>query len=280
MSGTQPRTHSKKVSRLPPPTLQSCRVRSRAAAEASGSPLSSPIHSSGGQAPGSPLESPLLTAPQLPPDTSSQGATSSCNPVVLSSGPQAASKPIKIGLDDQEMSDAPAPSDHDKDVVMESALNRDLAKAICVLAARLPKRGHAKESVDAQCTKNDAATSDGSVVMAFPPDFQSDICKWIHSYHGKVETLANARSLLTKLCKHVSAKTFPTSLSSIKVPLIQFSHAFLSAPAQDADHSTYNAATGPVGFEPYISAAVQALKEGVLKDWVSEKTREVAFLEH
>ena len=254
-------------------------MRSRAAAEASGSPLSSPIHSSGGRVPGSPSESPLLTAPQLPPDTSSQGATSSRNPVASSSGPRAASEPIEIGLDDQEMSDAPAPSDRDKDVVMESASNRDLAKAIRALAARLPERGHAEESVDARRAKIDAATSDGGVVMAFPPDFQSDIREWIRSYRGEVETLANARSSLTKLRKHVSAKTFPASLSSIKVPSIQFSRAFLSAPAQDADRGTYTAASGLVGFEPYVSAAVQALKEGVLKDWVSEKTREVAFLE-
>ena len=279
MLGTQPRTCSKKVSRSPPPTLQSRCVQSRAAAEASGSPLSSPIHSSGSQVPGSPLESPLLTAPQLPPDTSSQGATSSHNPVALLSGPQAASKPIEIGLDDQEMSDALAPSDRDKDIIMESASNRDLAKAICALATRLPERGHTKESVDTQHAKIDAATSDGGIVMAFLPDFQSDIRKWIRSYRSKVETLTNARSSSTKLCKHVSAKTFPMSLSSIKVPSIQFSHAFLSALAQDADRGTYNTTTGPVGFEPHISAAVQALKEGVLKDWVSEKTQEVAFLE-
>ena len=177
------------------------------------------------------------------------------------------------------MSDALAPSDCDKDVVMESASNRDLVKAICALAACLPERGHAKESVDTRRTKIDAATSDGGVVMAFPPDFQSDIHEWIRSYRGEVETLANARSLLTKLHKHVSAKTFPMSLSSIKVPSIQFSRAFLSAPAQDADRGTYITASGPVGFEPYVSAAVQALKEGVLKDWVSEKTWEVAFLE-
>ena len=237
-------------------------MQSRAAAEASGSPLSSPIHSSSGWAPGSPLESPLLTASQLPPDTSSQGATSSRNPVTSSSGPQAASKPIEIGLDDQEMSDALAPSDCDEDIVMESASNRDLAKAIRALAACLPGQGHAKELVDVRHTKIDAATSDGSVVMAFPPDFQSDIHEWIRSYHSEVETLTNARSSLTKLHKHVSAKTFPTSLSSIKVPSIQFSCVFLSALAQDTDCGTYIAATGPVGFKPYISTAVQAQGRG------------------
>ena len=93
--------------------------------------------------------------------------------------------------------------------------------------------------------------------------------------------LASVRSSLSKLRKHHHAKSYPVALNSIKVPSIQFSRAFLNAPATEGHCGTYNTAsgTGRVLFEPAVESAVKAMKDEVLKNWTSEKDKEVTFLE-
>ena len=71
------------------------------------------------------------------------------------------------------------------------------------------------------------------------------------------------------------------SMNSIKSPSIQFSRAFVNAPADEGACGSYNLmprATNAV-FELAVEKAVTALKKEVLLQWVTEKDWEVAFLE-
>jgi len=138
-----------------------------------------------------------------------------------------------------------------------------------------------ERAVDEAKVKINAATSDGGVVVVLPHQFRSDSLEYLKRYHSEVESLAKARSSLAKLRKHRSAKTYPPSLSSLKSPAIQFSHAFVNAPAAEGNRGAYSIAAGsaPAAFEQAVELAVKSLRDEVLKHWISEKSKEVTFLE-
>src|SRR5882757_6788292 len=281
----QPTTRATTVSDSYPPTLHpGRRVRSLGAALAGGSPQSSPSPSSSDRL--SPLGGPILEfVPPLtilsPQQASSRRGATSPPPIASTSGVRAGHELPDAFLEEL---DAPprAPTPHIGDVEMESATTRDLARALKDIAARLPvPSGAAERAVDEARAKINAATSDGGVVLALPHQFRSDALEYLKRYHSEVESLAKARSSLTKLRKHASAKTYPASLSSIKSPAIQFSHAFINAPAVEGNRGAYSIAAGsaPSVFEQAVDVAVKALKDEVLKRWISEKSKEVTFLE-
>jgi len=129
-----------------------------------------------------------------------------------------------------------------EDVIMESASSRDLAHAIKDLVTCFPpSRDAAERCVDECKGKIDAATSDGAIPNVFSSDYHSDVHDYLEQYHAEVETLAQAHSMLDKLRKHQVSKTFPVSMNSIKVPLIQFSHSFLNALAEESLRGSYTA---------------------------------------
>ena len=141
--------------------------------------------------------------------------------------------------------------------------------------------GKFKRAVDKVKAKIEAVASESAVVVALPSQFQSDVHEFLWGYHGEVKTLASAQSTLAKLHKHVHSKTYPMSMNSIRASSIQFSRAFVNAPANGGPHGSYNLmprATNAV-FELAVEKAVKALKDEVLKQWVSEKDKEVSFLE-
>jgi len=165
---------------------------------------------------------------------------------------------------------------------MESATNRDLTRALAELTARLPvPLSGVERAVDEAKVKINAATSDNGVVVVLPHQFQSDVREYLKGYHAEVESLARARSSLSKLRKHRSSKTYPPSLGSIKSPSIQFSHAFVNAPADEGHRGTYSFTPGAAltSFEQSMESAVKTLKDAVLKGFISEKEKEVTFLE-
>jgi hypothetical protein len=276
MSGPHTRTRSVSppISPIPQRTL---RWRSRAAGIASGSPPDSPPMSSGGRAPGSPSESLSLTTSQSAQVAPSQGAPSQSQPQMTSTGTARAETPIGIGLDLVEEGlvpdDFPRPPPSDRDVSMEPASSRDLARVIRVLAAWLPgNRDAAKLKVEETKGKVDAAASDGAVVAAFPRDYQSDVREYLQKYRAEVETLANARSSLEKLRKHRTLRTYPPSLNSINTPSVQFSRTFLNAPAEDSRRGQYQTPAGATGtFEHVMDAQIKWVKVKVLQNWISEE---------
>ena len=72
------------------------------------------------------------------------------------------------------------------------------------------------------------------------------------------------------------------ALNSIKAPSIQFSRAFVNAPAEERVRGNYSIAPGTneSTFESAVDSATTWLKREVLKRWVTEKSEEVTFLEH
>jgi len=282
MSG-EPSCHTR-VSRSPSPIpILPCRWRSLAAGIASGSPPSSPVyaqgyHSSSGRAPGSPSEPVTLIAPQSSQVVHSQD-TPPLPPSATSSGRRGASAPVAAKRLTPSL--PPDLSGVDEDVVMESASSRDLAHVIKDLVTCFPPpRDAAEQRVDECKGKIDTATSDGAIANVFSSDYRSDVRDYLKQYRAKVETLAQARSMLDKLCKHRVSKTFPVSMNSIKVPSIQFSCSFLNALAEESKRGSYAAPNDrPVGFESVVSSCVTWLKEKVLANWISEKEIEVIYLE-
>src|SRR5258706_4558938 len=133
-----PLTRSQAVSESHPPTLtQGRRVRSLGAALAGGSPQSSPSPSSSDRLSplGRPFQESELITPLSQQAASSQGASSS-NPIELASGGRSASLPLGF-LD--EVDEGASPSPHiAMDVDPESAMTRELAKALKDIAACLP----------------------------------------------------------------------------------------------------------------------------------------------
>src|SRR5882757_244029 len=97
-----------------------------------------------------------------------------------------------------------------------------------------------ERAVDDAKVKIGAATSDSGVVMALPTQFHSDVLEYLKRYHSEVESLAKSCSSLSKLRKHCSNKTYPASLSSIKSPSIQFSHAFTNALVAEGHRGAYS----------------------------------------
>jgi hypothetical protein len=70
------------------------------------------------------------------------------------------------------------------------------------------------------------------------------------------------------------------SLNSIQIPTIQFSHVFLHSPTEEHAMGCYAAPNGNLGqFETTMCAQVVWVKEQILKNWISEKEKEVTFLE-
>src|SRR5882757_9861779 len=278
----RPTTRATTVSDSYPPTLHpGRRVRSLGAALAGGSPQSSPSPSSSDRL--SPLGGPILEfVPPLtvlsPQQASGRRGATSPPPIASTSGIRATAGPTleEVGLD------ASPPLTPIREVEMESSTQRDLARALRDIAARLPvPRDGLERAVDEAKVKINAATSDGGVVVVLPHQFRSDSLEYLKRYHSEVESLAKARSSLAKLRKHRSAKTYPPSLSSLKSPAIQFSHAFVNAPAAEGNRGAYSIAAGsaPAAFEQAVELAVKSLRDEVLKHWISEKSKEVTFLE-
>jgi len=235
-------------------------------------------HFCGGWAPGSPSEPDLLIAPQSSQVVHSQDAPP-LPPSGTSSGRRGTSAPVAAARLTPGLS--PDLSGVDEDVVMESASSRDLTRTIKDLATRFPPpRDAAERRIDECKVKIDAATSDGVIADTFGSDYHGDMRDYLKQYRAEVETLAQARSMLDKLRKHRVSKTFPVSMNSVKVPTIQFSCAFLTAPVEESHRGSYAAPQDrPVGFELVVSARIAWVKEKVLADWISEKEIEVTFLE-
>jgi len=220
----------------------------------------------------------VLTASQSSQVAQSQGAPPP-NPSATSSGRRGSSAPVAA----KHLSLVPSPdlSGVDEDIVMESASSRDLTRAIKDLATCFPPpRDAAERRIDECKVKIDAATSDGAIADVFGSDYHGDVRDYLKQYRTEVETLAQVRSMLDKLRKHRVSKTFPVLMNSIKVPSIQFSRAFLNAPAEESKRGSYNAPNDcSVGFELVVSTRISWVKEKVLADWISKKEIEVTFLE-
>ena len=291
MSGTTPTTRSQAVSDSYIPTLtQGRRVRSLGAALAGGSPQSSPSPPSDGSAAGSSrlrlqelsdqlgfLDGQLNVFPLQ--RTSSQGGPLPSTSAGAS-GSRARSLPIGGALEEVLGSEPDAPSVND--VPMESATERELRQTLRDIRACLPlSMSKVEKAVDEAKAKIDAATTDGGLAAALPTQFQSDTREFLRGYRAQVEVLASARSYATKLRKHKKDKTFPASINSIKSPSIQFSHAFVNAPADDNARGSYNLALGAGNsvFETAVDRAVKHLREEILEKWIAEKAKEVRFLE-
>ena len=177
----------------------------------------------------------------------------------------------------------------DEDVAMESVTARELAKAIDGLAARLPvTRTAGEQAVDVHKAKVDAATSEPALIASFPRDYQTDVREYLKGYHSEVVLLANARSSLDKLRKHRQVGSFPVALNSIRNPAIQLSRAYVNAPANEVTRSQYPARIWApedktvernMVFESFVSASVESLKREILNRWISEKEREITYLE-
>ena len=261
------------------------RVRSLGAALAGGSPQSSPTPSSVAEL--SPLGRPAteIRSDSLT-DFPFQHASSQGNPLPSTSagtsgGPRAHSLPLGATLEALDAGASP-PLSPINDVPMESATERELRQTLQDIRARLPLAlGKVERAVDEAKAKIDAATLDGAVAAALPTQFQSDVREFLRGYRAQVETLASAQSTLAKLRKHRHAQTFPTSMNSIKAPAIQFSRAFVNAPADEGVRGSYNLTPGATNavFETAVEKAVTALKKEVLAQWVTEKDKEVSFLE-
>ena len=165
---------------------------------------------------------------------------------------------------------------------MESALERDIRRALRDISVRLPlPMGKVERAVEEAKEKIDAASSEGRIVAALPKQFQSDIRDHLKHYHAEVETLAAAQSYLAKLRQHKQSGTFPVSINSIKSPTIQFSRSFVNAPADKSMRGTYSIAPGSDAcvFEWAVDIAISDLKKKVLEQWIAEKAKEVRFLE-
>jgi hypothetical protein len=221
----------------------------------------------------------MLTAPQSTQAAPSQSAPSHAQPVLTSHEERGASAPAELMLEPSEGS--PDLSEVDEDVEMAPAQGRALTDAIRALAARLPGNRDAAELRYAeQKSKIDAATSDSAVIAVFPHDYQTDVREYLQRYRSEVESLANARSSLEKLRKHRTQRTYPPALNSIKTPSIQFSRTFLNAPSEDRIRGSYSTPAGAPGtFSDVVAAQVTWVKAQVLRNWISEKEKEVAFLE-
>ena len=251
-----------------------------------GSPLSSPSPSSDGWSPALELE----LNDHLPLQSASCQGNPSSDPsgTASSSGVCAQSVPLGAALEaaDQDMGSPPFPGtmQHmELDAEPESATNRELTCTLRDIAARLPVPTDCIGwAVDKAKVKINAASSDLAVVLALPHQFQSDVREYLKGYCAEVENLASARSSLTKLWKHHSAKTYPAALNSIKAPSIQFSCAFVNAPAEERVRGNYSIAPGTneLTFESAVDSATMWLKRKVLKHWVTEKSEEVTFLVH
>src|SRR5258706_3671200 len=271
-------TRSNTVSSPPPPILHRGRRRwTLGAALASGSPDSSPSPSSGERLSllgrSFPENIRSLTSPSLQQASGHRGATSP-PPIASTSGV----RPVSVATG----ADASPPLMPIRDVEMESSTTRDLARALKDIAARLPvPRDELERAVDEARAKINAATSEGGVVLALPHQFRSDVLEYLKRYHSEVESLAKARSSLSKLRKHISNKTYPASLSSIKSPSIQFSHAFTNAPTAEGHRGTYSIAAGSAAatFQQAVEGAVKGLKNEGLKRWLSEKAPATPYLE-
>src|SRR5258706_491981 len=282
MSGRAPTTRSSAVSDSHLPTLiPGRRVRSLGAALAGGSPPSSSSPSGSGRSQ-SPIPESVypLTASLLQQAALSQGATSSNPPVASTSGARTSSLPLGGFLEEVEMGSNPA-LPLDEDVVMESATTRELAKALRDLASRLPvPMGSVERAIDEAKAKINATTFEAGLVAALPHQFQSDVHEYLKTYRVEVESLASARSMLSKLRKHKHAKSYPAALNSIKSPSIQFTCAFVNSPTTEGHRGAYSIASRtPTVFELSVDTAVKAFKDEVLKCWTSEKDKEVTFLE-
>ena len=164
---------------------------------------------------------------------------------------------------------------------MEMATERELCQTLQDIRARLPlPMGKVERAIDKAKAKIEAVASESAVIVALLSQFQSDVCEFLRGYRREVETLVSAQSTLAKLCKHVHSKTYPMSMNSIKAPSIQFSRAFVNAPADRGPRGSYNLmprATNAI-FKLAVEKAIKALKDEVLKQWVSEKDKEVSFL--
>ena len=138
-----------------------------------------------------------------------------------------------------------------------------------------------EKAVNEAKAKIDAATMDGGIAAALPMQFQSDAHKYLRGYCAQVEVLAGAQSIVTKLCKHKNDKTFPVSINSVKAPSIQFSQAFINAPAEEGHCRSYNLVLGAGNsvLETAVDHAVKHLREEVLEKWIAEKAQEIRFLE-
>ena len=130
-----------------------------------------------------------------------------------------------------------------------------------------------EKAVDEAKAKIDAATTDGGIAAALPTQFQLDAHEYLRRYCAQVEVLAGAQSIVTKLRKHKKDKTFPVSINSIKAPCIQFSQAFINAPADEGHCRSYNLMPGAGNsiLETAVDCAVKHLREEVLKKWIAEK---------
>ena len=215
-----------------------------------------------------------------------QNASSQGNPLAstsagLSGGSHAQSLLLGATLEALDTG-ASLPLSPINDVPMESATERELRQTLKDIRARLPLAlGKVECAVNEAKAKIDTATSDSVVAAALPTQFQANVCEFLCGYRAQVETLAMARSSVAKLHKHRHAQMFPMSMNSIKAPSIQFSHAFVNAPADEGVRGSYNLTprvTNAV-FKLAVEKAVTALKKEVLANWVTEKDKEVAFLE-
>jgi len=283
MSGTRSQSRAAAVSDSHPPILiPGRRVRSHGAALVGGSPLSSPVPSSPDVL--SPLGRPSLESLECSLTRFPfQQASSQGEGHLPSTSAAAVGRAQSLGVALEEVKrSSPARDPSVNDVVMESTTERELCRTLNDIRARLPlPMGKVEKAVDEAKAKIHATSSQDGIVSALHSQFQPDVREYLKGYKHEVEVLAVARSTQTKLHKHRVAKTFPTSMNSIKAPSIQFSGAFINAPADDGVRGSYKLAPEAEhsNFELSVERAIRHVKEKILEDWISEKDREVDFLE-
>jgi hypothetical protein len=174
--------------------------------------------------------------------------------------------------EDVEMLGGEVDADLDEEVAIAAALSR-LTPRLKVKAKSITARVRDLKA------KIETATSDAAIAGLCPADFKAEIHDFLKRYRDQVEQLAACQSYYRRLQQHRTNKSFPTALNSLKAPTIQFSRPFLSAPAELKARGVYNNPRGGTGnFEQVTESGVRLLKEQVLKQWIDEKKRELAFL--
>ena len=207
----------------------------------------------------------------LPPRRSARLASEEIDPAgiaVLSGGstpvPASPRSPVALDVEDVVM-----------DVSSEEAVAEALRACVGLTSSRealAVKHGELKAKID-------SATSDAAIVQVFHQDWRAEVRDFVFKYRDQVDRLAASRSALARLRKHKANKSFPTALNRINIPVIQFAQAFAESPISAGFRGNYVGGGGTGTLETVNRLRVVALKEQVLKDWISEKEREIRFLE-
>jgi hypothetical protein len=135
-------------------------------------------------------------------------------------------------------------------------------------------------AVWALADKIEASLSVSVMSVHFPLDFRGTIVDFVKKYHADVLRLGAVATHLAKLCQHQVNGMYPTSLHSIRVPKIQWTHEFLAVPQSSQSNFSGDATTCSfMGFSEAISIDITNVKDNILGAWIAEKKKELALFQ-